>query len=180
MKEKTTKTTRAFDGRLLKVDVLEVELENGQKAHREIIRHPGAVVVLGRLPGGDYVFVRQYRKAIDAYLVEAVAGTLNTGEDPDACARRELAEETGYTATAMTKLGVMVPAPGYTEERLHVYFADLHPERGAMAPDEDEKVHVVLLKPDEVEDCLKSGPILDAKTLAAWWLFRNGRTQEGL
>jgi ADP-ribose pyrophosphatase len=170
MPEKTISSKRGFDGRLLKVDVLEVELQSGRRSIREIIRHPGAAVVLGRLPDGNYVFVRQFRKAIESELIEAVAGGLNEGENPDQCAVRELAEETGYRAKRMTKLGLVFPAPGYTDEKLHIYFAELDPQRGITHTDEDESIELVLLDRTQVEGMLAKGEINDAKTLAAWMM----------
>jgi ADP-ribose pyrophosphatase len=170
--EKTVKTTRAFTGRLLKLDVLEVELGSGQHATREVVRHPGGVVILPQLPDGRFVFVRQFRKPLETELLEAVAGTLHPGENPDLCAARELTEETGYAAERLVKLGVFATAPGYTEERLHAYYALLAPRQGALAPDEDEKIEIVYLAPPTVEELMVNGKICDAKTLAVWFLWK--------
>ena len=79
MNEKTISSQRAFDGRLLKLDVLDVELDNGRRSRREVVRHPGAVAVWARTPDKRFVFVRQFRKAIESDLLEIVAGTRNTG-----------------------------------------------------------------------------------------------------
>ncbi len=172
MHERTVHSETAFQGKLVRVDVLDVELECGRRAVREIIKHPGATVVLAQLPDERFVLVRQYRKAVELELLEAVAGTLDPGEDPDTCAHRELEEETGYRAASMEKLGVMYPAPGYSEEVLHVYFAKLSPERGAMRPDDDERLEVELLTADALEAMMDAGDMRDAKTLAAWALYR--------
>jgi ADP-ribose pyrophosphatase len=169
--EKTLSTSRAFEGRLLKVDVLQVELASGVKSVREIIRHPGATIVLAQLPDGRFVFVRQFRKAVEKEMLEVVAGTLEPGEDPDACAARELAEETGCHASSLVRLGVIVPAPGYTDERLYVYYARVNEDQRHAAPDEDENVETVLLTADEIETLIRNGLIEDAKTLATWQLY---------
>jgi ADP-ribose pyrophosphatase len=172
MHEKTLSVRRGFSGKLLNLDVVDVELAHGQRSVREIVRHPGGVVILPRLPDGRFVLVRQFRKAVEEVLLEAVAGTLHAGEDPDLCARRELEEETGYKASTLVRLGVIAPAPGYTEERLYLYFATLCPEAGPLSPDEDEKIEVVPLAPSQIEALMLSGEIWDAKTLAAWYLMK--------
>ncbi len=175
MHERTVHSEKAFQGKLVRVDVLDVELACGKRTVREIVKHPGATVVLAQLPDERFVLVRQYRKAVEQELLEVVAGTLDPGEDPADCARRELEEETGYRAASLDKLGVMYPAPGYSEEALHVYFAALDPERGAMRPDDDERLEVEVMTADALEAMMDAGDIRDAKTLAAWTLYRRKR-----
>ncbi|MBT3193980.1 MAG: NUDIX hydrolase [Verrucomicrobia bacterium] len=175
MHERTLHSEKAFQGKLLRVNVLDVELECGKRAIREIVKHPGAAVILAQRPDSQFVFVRQYRKAVEMELLEVVAGTIDPGETPDACAHRELTEETGYTATSLKKLGEIYPAPGYSEEVLHVYFAELSPDRGAMRPDDDERLEVELLSSKTLEAMIKNGDIRDAKTLAAWTLYRSNQ-----
>jgi ADP-ribose pyrophosphatase len=169
--ERTLATRRAFEGRLLSVEVLDVELTDGTRSVREIVRHPGAVVVLGKLPDARFVFVRQFRKSIEGTLLEAVAGTLEPGEAPAACARREMLEETGHTVERLRPLGVMVPAPGYTDERLHVFFADVSAAAVPLSPDEGEQIEVCYHTAEEFHNVLESGAMLDAKTVAAWHLL---------
>ena len=171
MTETTISTTPAFRGKLLKVDVLEVELPDGQVATREIVRHPGAAVILCELPDGRFVFVRQYRKAIEQELLEVVAGTLDPGETPEACALREVQEETGYRCASITHLGAAYPAPGYTEEKLHFFHAMLDPEQGEQAPDDDEFVEPVILTRQVIVEMITSGQLEDAKSLTAWMLY---------
>jgi len=172
VREDTLQTDRVFEGRLFDLDVLEVELETGQRARREIVRHPGAAVVLAQHDDGRFVFVRQFRKPIEDKLLEVVAGTLAAGEAPDACARRELIEETGYAARELTALGMLYPAPGYTDECLHVYFARLEPEQQERRLDDDERIEVVRVTEPEIEAMIVAGDIRDAKTLAAWLLYK--------
>lgn len=173
MYEKTMDTRTAFQGKLLRVDVMEVELEDGVRSVREVVRHPGAAVILAQLPDGQFVFVRQYRKAVDQVLLEAVAGTLDPDEAPEVCARRELTEETGYTAETLKPLGTLYPAPGYSEEVLHVFLATLAPQRGAMAPDDDERITIQTFTREALEHMVANGALRDAKTLAAWMLYRS-------
>lgn len=170
--ERTIAARRAFDGRLLKVDVLEVELDSGKRACREVVRHPGAVVVVAELPDGGLLLVRQYRKAVEMDLLEFCAGTLEPGEKPELCAAREVREETGHGVGLLTRLGTICLAPGYSEERLHVFHAKLSAQAGDRSPDEDEIVEAVRMTKNDFENLLGNGGIVDAKTLAAWQLYK--------
>jgi ADP-ribose pyrophosphatase len=172
MNEKTISSQRVFDGHLLKLDVLEVELDNGRRARREIVRHPGAVAIWARAPDGRFVFVRQFRKAVEQELLEVVAGTLEAGETPEACARREIREETGYVAKTMTPLGCIFTAPGFCTERIFLFCAELA-GGGAADPDPDEHLEVVLLDEGAWKAMMSRGAVQDAKTLAAWGMFQN-------
>ena len=171
MQEHTLSERRVFEGRALRLDVLDVELDNGVRSVREIIRHPGAVVVLAELPVGRFVLVRQYRKAIESELIEAVAGTLEPGEEPLECARRELKEETGYCAHEMIPLGDIVSSPGYSEERLYLFYAKLDATAGEMTPDEDESLETVMFDRDHLEHAIREGEICDAKTIVIWYRY---------
>jgi len=170
--ERTINTRKAFDGRHLHLEVLDVETSDGRTSTREIIRHPGAAVVLARFPDGSFLFVRQYRKAVETALIEAVAGGLEPGETPEECARREVAEESGYAVASIQYLGPIICCPGYSSEVLHGFLADLDPAAGAQSPDEDENIETFRLLETEVESCIAKGSILDGKTLAMWLLYR--------
>lgn len=172
MNEKTISSQRAFDGRLLKLDVLEVELENGRRARREVVRHPGAVAVWARLPDGRLIFVRQFRKAIEGELLEIVAGTREAGEPAEACAVREIREETGCAVKSLAPLGFIYTAPGFCGERLELFFAELTDTGRPATPDADEALEVVRLSREEWLARLSGGEIHDAKTLAAWALVQ--------
>jgi ADP-ribose pyrophosphatase len=175
MTESTLSSRRAYQGRLLTVDVLEVAMEGGGRGIREVVRHPGAVAVLGRRPDGKYVFVRQYRTAVDETLVEVVAGCLHPGEDPADCAAREMREETGYSPRTLARLGTVYPSPGYTTEQLHLFCADLPLSPGRAAPEEDERIEVLALAAEQVDAMIRAGEIRDAKTLALWlWSRESG------
>lgn len=173
MHEKTLSSKTVFDGQLLKVDVLDVELDSGGRAVREVVRHPGACVVLPRLPDGRFVFVSQFRQPVEHELIEAVAGVLKPGEDPAECADRELREETGCKATDLHSMGVVYSSPGYCDEQLHFFYAQLSSERGSPNPEDDERLEVVCLSVERIEKMISEGEIVDAKTVVAWQLWKS-------
>jgi ADP-ribose pyrophosphatase len=172
MHEKTLTSKTVFTGKLLRFEVQDVELENGQKAYRELIRHPGAVAVLARAADGQFVFVRQFRKAVEKIMTEVIAGILEPGEVPEAAAHRELREETGYDAAKLTHMGRIFPSPGYVDEAIDIYFADLAMGPGPKNPDWDERVETVMMTVADFEAQVRSGEIQDAKTLAAWAMYK--------
>ena len=178
--EKTLGVRRAFEGRALTIDVADIELPNGRRSVREIVRHRGAAVVLGQRPDGLYVLIRQYRRSIEQALLEMVAGGLEPGEEPEACARREMEEESGYRVETIEKLGVIVPCPGYSEERLHLYVARVSQRPAEQRPDFDENLETVLLRAEEIDAALDAGELIDGKSIALWLMWRRkvagGRT----
>ena len=171
MHEKTLTRKIVYDGRILRVEVQEVELADGTRAPREIIRHAPAAAVLTRTPDGRFVFVRQLRKPVEQVVLEIAAGICEPGEAPAATAARELREETGYTATRLVELGPVFVTPGYVDERITLFYAEVAGAAGPTACDADERLEVVYLTADEFERRLRNGEILDAKTIAAWLLY---------
>ena len=109
--EKTLATERKYTGKIISVDLLDIELPDGRKAKREVIRHGNAVAILARRPDGKFVFVKQYRKAAEEALIEVIAGGLEPDEDPIEGAKRETAEETGYEVTSITSTSRNCPRP---------------------------------------------------------------------
>jgi ADP-ribose pyrophosphatase len=172
MHEQRIASRTAYQGRYIRLELLDIRLPSGRPAVREVIRHPGAAVVLPETPDGRFVLIRQYRRAVDRELIEAVAGTLAPPESPEECGRRELEEETGYRARSIRLLGTVYPAPGYTDERMHLYHAKVDAAPAAARPEEDEQIAVVLFRRDEIEALIASGGIEDAKTIAVWTLHR--------
>ncbi|MBW2713926.1 MAG: NUDIX hydrolase [Deltaproteobacteria bacterium] len=171
MYEKTISRKTVYEGRILSVDVLDVELDNGRMSVREIVQHGVAVAIIPRLPDGRFVFIRQFRKALERVCFEVVAGNCDSGEEPAVSAARELQEETGYVAGTLELLGPIFPCVGYCTERIDVYFAEVA-EQGATAFDEDENIETVLLSEAELDEMIRSNQIADAKTLAAWMLYK--------
>jgi ADP-ribose pyrophosphatase len=141
-----------------------VTLPNGVTKDREVVRHPGAAAMVPLLDDGNVVLVKQYRHAVNNYLWEIPAGTLEPDEEPMACAERELVEETGYEATNFDKLTEILPAPGYTDEHIHIFLATgltLAEQRL-----EDDEVLTVQPTPfDKAIEMIKTGEIQDAKTI---------------
>ena len=172
MYERTLTSTRAYTGRVLALDVLEIETDQGVRAKRDIVRHRGAVAILCRRPDGMLVLVRQYRKPVEKILLEVVAGTLEAGENPEACARREVREETGHTVTALRALGLIHPTPGYSDETLHLFEAQVDATPQAHQGDADEDLATLALTPAAFEARIARGEIVDAKTLCIWLLAK--------
>lgn len=162
-----------FEGRLLTLEVDRVRLPDGSESTRELIRHPGASVMVPVLPDGRVLFVRQFRYPTGEVLVELPAGKLEWGEDPEECARRETAEETGHRPGRVQKLGAFYTAPGFSDEIIHAYLVtDLRPDPNATG-DRDENLEVMELGREEIDRLLTEGSLRDAKTIAALALWRS-------
>ncbi len=167
-----------YSGRVVKLRLDDVEMEPGTTVRRELIEHPGAVVIVAEDGQGRLLWVRQYRYAADRALLELPAGTLEPPEPPEACARRELVEETGFSGTEWRLLGNFYTAPGFCTEYMHVFAArDLTPAEAD--GDEDEAIEVVPLTLEESLRQIDSGEIEDAKSIAALHLYlrKSGRQQ---
>lgn len=164
--EKTLSSRLVYDGGLLKVYYDTVELINGKTAWREVIRHPGAVVVVPIDNEGNIHLVRQYRYPYGKVVLEVPAGKLEYGEEPFLAAQRELSEEIGAEAEHWVELGEMLPTPGFCDELQHVYlaegltFGDIH-------PDEDEFLEPVVMPLEEAVAMAVDGRLEDSKTVAA-------------
>lgn len=171
MEEQTLSLTPIYNGRLLRLEVQDVELSGGRSSRREIVRHPGAVAIVAQIPNGRFLLVRQYRKAVNQTLLEIPAGCLEPDEKPEDCVRREIREETGYTVAELTPLGSVFSSPGFCDEVLWLFYARLQREAGTPQPDDDETIETILLERAEFEHAVRAGSIRDAKTLSAWLLF---------
>jgi ADP-ribose pyrophosphatase len=168
LEEKTIKSEKIFSGRVISLQVDDVELPNGKTSTREIIKHPGAVAILPITEDGKIVMVEQYRKALERTLVEIPAGKLEKGEDPESSARRELEEETGYVCTNLDWLISFYTSPGFADEIVHVYLATgLSKKEDAAGLDEDEFVNIVELSLSEAKQYIEDKKIYDAKTAYA-------------
>lgn len=159
-----------YRGHVLVVTEDRIRLPDGHETSRSVVWHPGAVVMLARDEGGRVLFVRQFRYAAGAALLELPAGTLEAGEDPAVTAQRELQEEVGYRAGRLEKLAEFYSAPGFCSELMHLYLAtDLAPSR--LDGDDDEDLDVIALPLPEAIERARRGEFRDAKTLVGILLY---------
>ena len=166
MSELVSNTRHVYSGRLLKLHVDTVKLPNGRETTREIVEHPGAVAIIPILGNKKLLVVKQYRTAAHKHLMEIPAGTLEPGEAPLSCARRELIEETGYAARRIKKLFSCYLAPGYSTEKIYFFLASqLVPTKPKQA--EDESITVQAMDLHEALKAIDRGRIQDAKTICA-------------
>jgi 8-oxo-dGTP pyrophosphatase MutT (NUDIX family) len=155
-------------GRIIQVSTERLLYNNGREYDLDFVRHPGAAAVVAVDGSGRVCLVRQYRHGVEDFLWEIPAGKLDPGEAPEACAVRELAEETGVQARRWTSLGQFLPAPGIFTEVIHLYMArDL--TVGAPAPDADEELEIQWLHIEEAAGMVLRGEWSDGKTGLALW-----------
>jgi ADP-ribose pyrophosphatase len=168
--ERKTGSQELFKGKLLHAFRDSVRLPNGTQTTREYVVHPGAVVMIPILDDGRLVLERQFRYPVGEVMTEFPAGKLDAGEDPLSCAKRELLEETGYSAGEWARAGLLHPVISYSTEFIEIWFA-----RGLVANqrqlDEDEFLEVITATPAELLEWCHDGRVTDAKTLiGALWL----------
>jgi ADP-ribose pyrophosphatase len=158
---------RVHDGRIVRLDLEEVRLPNGNVVTLEIVRHPGAAAVLPVDAEGQAILVRQYRHATGSWLLEVPAGKLDApGERPEDCALRELEEETGYRAGRLEPLGWIWTTPGFSDEKIWLFLArDLVRTRASLQA--DEVLHVERVPLEEATRRAEEGEIHDAKSICA-------------
>jgi ADP-ribose diphosphatase len=162
---KVLRSTELCQGRVFTVRHDEIIEPSGLKAVRDIVVHPGSVVIIPVLDDGRIVLIRQFRYAAGQYLWELVAGHKEPGEDPAQGARRELMEETGYTAKRIRKLFEIFPSPGLLSERMDIYLAE-GLTKGTAQPEDDEKISQKIVTLAEAERWIRRAKICDAKSIA--------------
>ena len=162
--EKTISSREIFQGRIVKLRVDTVVLPDSRQSTREVVEHAGAVAIIALDEKGDIIMVRQYRKPVEEVLLEIPAGTLEANEDPLLCAQRELQEETGFTANHWEKILSYYSAPGFSNERLHLYLASGLSE-GEGHTDDDEFIEVVRLTLQDAYQLIFDGRIQDGKSI---------------
>ena len=166
MIERTTATEYKFKGRILNTRVDDVLLPDGSQSKREIIEHSGGVGVVALTDDDCICLVRQYRHPYGEVIYEIPAGKLELGEDPLACGKRELSEETGNTADHWQSLGVIYPTPAYCSEKIYVFLAT-GLTKGKIHLDQGEFVENITLPLKEAQRMVMTGEIKDAKTQIA-------------
>lgn len=164
--EKIIESEEIFNGKIFRVCKDIVELPDGKQAERETVIHGGGVGVIAVNSEGKIPMVRQFRKGIGEVTLEIPAGKLEAGEPPEECGKRELKEETGYSARVFEPLFKMAPTPAYCSEVLYVYRAEELSFEGQKL-DDDEYLNVEYYSLDELREMVFSGKIIDAKTMAA-------------
>lgn len=167
MKETVLQRKRVFTGQLLKLDCLEVQLCDGREARREVVEHPHAVCAAVLTPQQEWVFVRQYRIAAEALLLEVPAGKIDAGEDPDQAVVRELREEVGYRQGQLVRLMDFWSTPGFCNERMTCYLAHQADLTEQLELDEGEFLEVVKVPLEEGLAMALDGRLSDAKSIAA-------------
>lgn len=163
---------RAFEGSVFEVDRDRVRMPNGRVVTVDIVRHSRSVVILPVPEPGHIILVRQYRYAINRWLWEAPAGSVDEGEEPDAAARRECHEEIGLFPETVVRLGALFPTPGYCDEEMIVYrAASLGKPAQAAAVDEDEDLEPKTFTIAEAREMVRRGEIVDMKTIVGLGLL---------
>jgi ADP-ribose pyrophosphatase len=153
-------------GRILDISIDTVELPNGRRCELEVIRHPGAAAVVPIDADGNVLLIRQYRYAAGGFVLEVPAGKLDGDEAPEACARREIVEETGYRARELKPMGWIWTTPGFTDEKIWLFLArGLEPAEQAL--EHDEVLTVERMPLDDAVAAAAGGEIQDGKSVVA-------------
>lgn len=157
-----------YQGRVFRLESVRLQGPNKREFEHQVIRHPGAAVIVPQLDQDLFVLVRQFRSPIKKVLWEFPAGTLESNESPLACAKREIAEETGYEAKRWKKLARFYPEPGISTELMHLYLAcDLKPAPREL--DMDEFLERKVLSFQRLREMILNGTIEDAKTMLGFF-----------
>jgi ADP-ribose pyrophosphatase len=158
---------RVFDGKVFDIDRDQVRMANGRTVTVDVVRHPKSVVLIPVPEPGHVVLIRQYRYAVNAFLWELPAGSVDMGESPEQAARRECHEEIGKVPATIVRLAAMFPTPGYCDEEM-VFFrvSSLEEPTEPAAMDEDEDIEARTFELREARDMIRRGEITDMKTVA--------------
>jgi ADP-ribose pyrophosphatase len=159
-------TTRIFDGKVFDVDRDTARMPNGRELTIDVIRHPPSAIIVPVPEPGKVILIRQYRYAVNRWLWELPAGSVDEGETPEQAARRECHEEIGQVPDTVVRLGAMFPTPGYCDEEM-IFFrvSGLNEPAEAAELDEDEDIEVRVFTLKEAREMVRSGEIVDMKTV---------------
>lgn len=160
------KRDRRYEGPMFNVSTVSLENDAGQEVQRDVVEHPGAACVIPMLDKETVMLVEQWRIGAKRPLWEIPAGGLEPGEDPLACASRELKEETGFTAGKIEHLFTMFPSPGILDEKMHIFLA-MNLTEGEPNPDPDEQIITKSFSFRDLRIQLKANNLKDGKTIAA-------------
>ena len=157
-----------YKGSIFSLRKDKIEIDNNLEVIRDVIEHPGAVVILPVLANGNLIVIKQYRHSIGRHILEFPAGALEAGEDPDSCASRELMEEIGKYPNSLKSIGTLYPTPGFCDEIQYCYVAkDLIDRK--LEGDIDEQIEVLTMTPSELELSMKNNEFCDAKSIAIYY-----------
>jgi ADP-ribose pyrophosphatase len=163
-----------YKGRKFNFEVNRLRLPNKSEGEWECIRHPGGALALPVTSEGKLILVRQYRFAVGTRVLEFPAGTVEVNEEPLDTVKREIQEETGYSAKKWQKLGEFFLAPGYSDEIIYAFMAqDLEKLEKPPAQDDDEDIEVLVWSPEELEKAILEGEFVDAKSISSFFLARS-------
>lgn len=166
--EKTISSTTIYKGKIIDLRVEDVLLPDGKSAKRELVDHPGAVAILAITDDKKILLVEQYRKALKRSIIEIPAGKIESGEDKELTAIRELEEETGYGSRKFTYMQSFATSPGFANEIVHMYLArQLYKVENPAQGDEDEFIRILECTIEEAEQMVLEEQIYDAKTAFA-------------
>jgi ADP-ribose pyrophosphatase len=158
---------RVFDGKVFSIDRDRVKMPNGRTVTVDVVRHARSVVLVPVPEPGKLTLVRQYRYAVNTFLWELPAGSVDEGESPEEAARRECHEEIGLVPSTIVRLGAMYPTPGYCDEEMFFFrLSGLEKTDETAEVDEDEDIEVQIFDLSDVRDMIRRGEIRDMKTLA--------------
>lgn len=168
-----------YKGRKFDYEVVKLRLPNGVEGNWECVRHPGGALAVPITNDGKFVLVKQYRFTVKGRLLEFPAGTVEPNEDPSETIKREIEEETGYSAKKWRSLGKFILAPGYSDEYIYAYLAqDLEKLANPPQQDDDEDIEVVLMSAEELEAAILRGEPIDAKTIATFYMAKAALASE--
>ena len=164
-------TKACLDAKKIRFEINKFLLPNSIEGEFGVIRHPGAALAVPITETGEVVILRQYRFACSRRILEFPAGTLEDGESPLESIKREVQEESGYSAKRWDNLGEMLPCPGYSDEIIHIFLArDLTKLAKKPEGDADEDIEVLKIAPEKLNKLISSGEeSLDGKTITAWF-----------
>ena len=170
MKEKTLASEIIYKGKILDLRIDKVILPNGKETTRAVVEHSGSVAILPVIDKNKFLLVKQFRQPIKDIMLEIPAGRIEKGENIEECAKRELAEETGYKTGDLKKLADVYLAPGYSSEMIHIFLAE-NLKKTTAKPDEDEILENAILEAKDAFNKVIRGQINDSKTIIAILLY---------
>ena len=172
MFEKTISKETVYNGPIFDIEVHKVKLLNGKFSSRDVVSHGPAAAIVVRHENDKFLFIKQFRKSQEKVCIEVTAGCCDPGEESIESAKRELIEETGYSADRIYSLGTIAPLIGYCTENIEIFFAEISGDAGETNFDSDECIETFFLSEKEVDEKIINNEIFDGKTLSAWMLYK--------